>query len=129
MWGVAKRASKPKKTGWRLQCETQPGLHSYGTKVDCPKIIRGLLLSFLSPSRDNTLLLPQKFLTTFHRVIVDIFIVSTDTIILCEAAWAVGVGKQPFLLAPRRWGRFAVSAISAVFAGYCLWGRFVTSLP
>ena len=84
------RRNNKKKVG-RLKCETQPGLHSYRTKLDCPKIIRGLLLSFLSPSRDNTLLLPQKFLTTFHGVSVDTLIVSTDIIILCEAAWAVGV--------------------------------------
>ena len=71
------------------------------------------------PLQRNTLLLPQKFLTTSHRVIVDIFIVSTDTIILCEAAWAVGVAceKQPFLLAPRRWGRFAKRLFSQATVG------------
>ena len=95
MWGVAKRASKQKKkNGWRLQCESQLGLHSFGAKVDFPKIIRGLLLSFLFPSRDGALLLSQKFLTTIHGVRVDILIVSTDIIVLCEAAWAVGVACE-----------------------------------
>ena len=65
-------------------------LHSYGSKLDCPQIIRGLLLSFLSLSRDGTFLLPQKFLTTFHGVSVDTLIVSTNIISFCETAWAVG---------------------------------------